>query len=127
MPSHANAIPGIPRPSTKTPAPVPGARQPLGVGQQSKTACLAGQARLTGGRDHSSQFSFVAGATSTLTEGTSTPPNVRESLVNDTGASNSDKITSDDALTGGGDANAVVTFTEGVSTIGTATANGSGT
>src|ERR1700733_3578220 len=54
-------------------------------------------------------------------------PAVTEALVSDTGSSNSDKITSNDAITGGGDPNAVVTITEGVTTLGTTTANGAGT
>jgi hypothetical protein len=74
----------------------------------------------------SSQFSFAAGSTSTLTEGPSTPPpNVTISLVDDTSGGHDD--TSNDALTGGGDANGVVTLTENSNTLGTATANGSGT
>ena len=39
-----------------------------------------------------------------------TPPTVTIGLANDTGASSSDTITSDDTLTGSGDANAVVRF-----------------
>src|ERR1700681_3859177 len=49
-----------------------------------------------------------------------------ESLVSDTGSSSTDKITSNDALTGSGDPNAVVTLKEGAVTLGTATANASG-
>ena len=40
-----------------------------------------------------------------------TPPAVTESLFSDTGSSSTDKITSNDALTGSGDPNAVVHFT----------------
>ena len=55
-----------------------------------------------------------------------TAPAVTEALGTDTGSSGTDKITSNDALTGGGDANATVTFTEGSTTLGTATANAGG-
>ena len=55
-----------------------------------------------------------------------TAPAVTEALGTDTGSSGTDKITSNDALTGGGDANATVTFTEGSTTLGTATANAAG-
>ena len=55
-----------------------------------------------------------------------TAPAVTESLASDTGASSSDKITSNATLTGAGDANAVVTFKDGAATLGTATANASG-
>jgi hypothetical protein len=54
-------------------------------------------------------------------------PAVTESLVQDTGASSSDKITSNPALTGSGDPNAVVHFTvDGVAIAATAAANSSG-
>ncbi len=55
------------------------------------------------------------------------PPAVTESLLNDTGISPSDLITSDPTLTGSGDANAVVHFTidgNSVATTATADANG---
>ena len=55
-----------------------------------------------------------------------TPPTVTEALTVDTGSSPSDKITSNPALTGGGDPNAVVTLTEGTTTLGTRMADGSG-
>ena len=55
-----------------------------------------------------------------------TPPAVTEGLAHDTGWSSTDKVTSNDALTGSGDPNAVVTLTEGTATLGTATANASG-
>src|SRR5262249_61020437 len=54
------------------------------------------------------------------------PPQVTASLVSDTGASSTDNITSNPALTGGGDANATVTISEGVATLGTTTADGLG-
>ena len=53
-------------------------------------------------------------------------PAVTEGLVSDTGASASDKITANPALTGSGDPNAVVTLREGATTLGTTTADGSG-
>ena len=54
-------------------------------------------------------------------------PAVTESLAVDTGISSTDKITSNDTLTGTGDANAVVHFTvDGNAVAGTATANASG-
>ena len=56
-----------------------------------------------------------------------TAPKVTEILASDTGASASDKITSNAALSGSGNANAIVHFTvDGVSVSGTATANASG-
>ncbi|MBV9828382.1 MAG: VCBS repeat-containing protein [Alphaproteobacteria bacterium] len=54
------------------------------------------------------------------------PPAVTESLVSNTGASASNAITSKAALTGSGNAGAVVTITEGTVTLGTTTANSSG-
>jgi Bacterial Ig-like domain len=54
-------------------------------------------------------------------------PAVTESLAKDTGSSATDKITSNDTLTGSGDPNAVVHFTvDGHLVAGTATANASG-
>ncbi len=54
-------------------------------------------------------------------------PVVTESLAKDTGSSSTDKITSNDTLTGSGDPNAVVHFTvDGNLIAGTATANSSG-
>jgi hypothetical protein len=53
-----------------------------------------------------------------------TPPAVTESLFSDTGSSSTDKITSNDELTGSGDPNAVVHFTvDGKLISATATAN----
>ena len=66
-----------------------------------------------------------ASAALTVTVDT-TAPVVTESLATDSGSSASDKITKNAALTGSGDANAVVTFKEGSTTLGTATANASG-
>ena len=54
-------------------------------------------------------------------------PRVTVGLTTDTGSSATDKITSNDALTGSGDANAIVHFTiDGVASATTATANASG-
>ncbi|WP_338697753.1 choice-of-anchor tandem repeat GloVer-containing protein [Bradyrhizobium sp. 26S5] len=54
-------------------------------------------------------------------------PTVSEHLLTDTGTSSTDKITSNDALTGSGDPNAVVHFTvDGVAIGATATASGTG-
>src|SRR6185436_21067150 len=56
-----------------------------------------------------------------------TAPAVTESLVSDTGSSSSDNYTSNDALTGSGDPNAVVHFTiDGSPVAATATADPSG-
>ena len=52
-----------------------------------------------------------------------TPPVVTASLADDTGSSSTDRVTSDDALVGSGDANAVVHFTvDGAATTATAMA-----
>src|ERR1019366_7369938 len=48
-----------------------------------------------------------------------TAPTVTASLSSDTGASSTDKITSNAALSGTGDANAVVTIKEGSTVLGT--------
>ena len=53
-------------------------------------------------------------------------PVVTASLAVDTGTSSSDNITSNATITGTGNANAVVTVTEGSTTLGTTTANASG-
>jgi hypothetical protein len=55
-----------------------------------------------------------------------TAPVVTEKLADDTGWSASDDITSNPTLTGSGDANAVVTFSEGGTTLGTTTAGATG-
>ena len=55
-----------------------------------------------------------------------TAPAVTAALTSDTGVSASDGITKNATLTGSGDANAVVTFKEGINTLGTTTANGTG-
>jgi len=57
---------------------------------------------------------------------TYSPPAVTEKLVDDTGSSSTDGITSNDALTGTAGANATITLTEGTTTLGTTTANASG-
>ncbi|MBS0219349.1 MAG: M10 family metallopeptidase C-terminal domain-containing protein [Proteobacteria bacterium] len=54
-------------------------------------------------------------------------PHVTEGLVNDTGISNSDKVTSNASLTGSGDAGAIVHFTvDGTAIAATATADANG-
>ena len=55
-----------------------------------------------------------------------TPPAVTEGLTNDTGVSSTDRITSNDALSGGGDPNAIVTLIIDGGTPVTAVANGVG-
>ena len=52
---------------------------------------------------------------------------VTDQLADDTGASSTDKITSDPTLTGSGIPNAAATISEGSKTLGTATADASGT
>ena len=54
------------------------------------------------------------------------PPNVGIALLSDTGLSLTDNVTSNPALVGSGDANAVVTIRENGVTLGTTTANASG-
>lgn len=56
----------------------------------------------------------------------SSPPDVTVALLDDTGASSSDKITNDPRLSGGGAPDATVIITQGTATLGTTTANGSG-
>lgn len=64
--------------------------------------------------------------TATFTPGVK-PPNVTEKLASDTGASSTDNITSNDALTGTGAPNAVVQFTvDGTAINTTVSANASG-
>ena len=55
-----------------------------------------------------------------------TPPAVTAALAHDTGASSSDRITSNAAISGTGDANTVVTLKEGVTLLGTTIADGTG-
>ena len=55
-----------------------------------------------------------------------TAPAVTAALTSDTGASSSDSVTKIATLHGTGDANAVVTLTEGVTPVGTTTADGTG-
>ena len=68
----------------------------------------------------------VTGSSSLTFTLESTPPTVTVGLTQDTGSSSSDHITSNPALSGTADANAVVTLTEGSTVIGTTTANASG-
>ena len=53
-------------------------------------------------------------------------PSVLESLANDTGASNTDRISKDATLTGSADPNATVTVTEGTTVLGTTLADTNG-
>ena len=55
-----------------------------------------------------------------------TPPAVTAALAHDTGASSSDRITSNAAISGTGDANTAVTLKEGVTLLGTTIADGTG-
>ena len=55
-----------------------------------------------------------------------TAPVVTASLSVDTGSSSADKVTTNPTITGTGNAGAVVTITEGTTTLGTTTANASG-
>ncbi len=55
-----------------------------------------------------------------------TPPAVTAALVHDTGASSSDRVTSNATISGTGDANTVVTLKEGVTLLGTTIADGTG-
>jgi hypothetical protein len=55
-----------------------------------------------------------------------TPPGVSEALVDNTGSSSGQLITSDPTLTGGGAPDATVTISEGGNTLGTTTANNAG-
>jgi hypothetical protein len=71
----------------------------------------------TGGRSATASLTFTLDTT---------PPAVTEALVADTGISSTDLVTSNPALTGQGDPNAVVTVTEGSARLGTATANATG-
>ena len=65
------------------------------------------------------------GSTGNFVVDTIAPP-VTIKLVADTGSSSTDGITANDALTGTGDLNAIVTLTEGAVTLGTTKANGAG-
>ena len=55
-----------------------------------------------------------------------TPPAVTAALAHDTGASSSDRVTSDATISGTGDASAVVTLKEGAAILGTTIADGTG-
>jgi hypothetical protein len=71
----------------------------------------------TGGRSATASLTFTLDTT---------PPSMSEALVADTGISSTDLITSNPALTGQGDPNAVVTLAEGSTRLGSATANAAG-
>ena len=83
-----------------------------------------------GSNSLTAQVTDLAGNTATSTAVvytlSTTGPAVTESLTTDTGSSASDKITSNDALTGLGAANTVVTLKEGTTVLGTTTADDSG-
>src|SRR5205823_13839759 len=80
-------------------------------------ACNTGSASLT----------FSLGTTLGGTSGAGAAPAVTEALANDTGASSTDRTTSDPTLNGTADVNAVVHFiVDGSAIAATATANASG-
>ncbi len=85
----------------------------LAQGAQTITASETNAAGMTGG----ASVSFTL---------ESAEPTVTAQLSHDTGSSATDGITSNPALIGTADANAVVTLTEGSTVLGTATANASG-
>ena len=74
-----------------------------------------------------SPANVTSAASNTLTITTVAPPQVTAALKNDTGASNTDGITSDPTLKGTGNPNTLVTLTEGNTTIGTTLTDASGT
>lgn len=78
---------------------------------------VVSQMDLTGATNSSAPLTFTLDTTN---------PAVTEALLNDSGASSSDGLTNNPALTGSGDPNAVVTLTEGATTLGTTTADGTG-
>ena len=79
---------------------------------------IVASAKDAAGNSGTTQFSFDVVDT--------TPPAVTAALVHDTGASSSDRITSNAAISGTGDANTVVTLKEGVTLLGTTVADGTG-
>ncbi len=85
----------------------------LAQGAQTITASETNSAGVTGSGAVSFTLDTVA-------------PTVTAQLVHDTGSSATDGITSNPALIGTADANAVVTLTEGSTVLGTATANANG-
>jgi ELWxxDGT repeat protein len=89
---------------------------PTGLADGSHTI-LASEVDPAGNAGPTTSFSFTLDTT---------PPAVTLALSDDTGSSPGDKITSDPALSGSGDANAVVTLKEGTTVLGTTTADGSG-
>eukprot|EP01037_Dinobryon_pediforme_P001958 gene1958-1992_t len=111
-----------------------GAQQQFIVPDMAKTLVLAqldgydytGPATLFG--DNSGAFTVdlsvqTPGLTITID---TTAPVVTETLAHDTGASATDRVTSDATLTGSADANATVTLTEGSSILGITTAGDTG-
>ena len=87
----------------------------LGQGSQTATATATDTAGNTSGATAPFGFSVDTVA-----------PPITEALAHDTGASNSDSITSDATLVGSGDPNAVVNFTEGGVLLATTVADGTG-
>src|SRR6185437_10215945 len=85
---------------------------------QGLDTVLVRQTDVAGNVSATSSFNFTLDTTA---------PDVKVGLQTDTGASNTDKITSVDTLTGSGDANAVVHFTvDGNAIAATATADNNG-
>ena len=89
------------------------------------TAVNLNSATITDGSGNAANLSLT-GLTQTGPQIDTTAPAVTMALASDTGSSSSDKITSNPALSGTGDANAVVTLTQGATVLGTTTANASG-
>ena len=69
----------------------------------------------------------LTGLTQTGPQIDTTAPHVTMALVSDTGTSSTDRITSNPAVTGSSDPNALITLREGTTVVGTTTANASGT
>jgi large repetitive protein len=89
------------------------------------TTLAAGSHTLTARETHPAGNMSGASAPLVLTLDT-TIPAVTEALVADTGSSAGDRITSNPAVTGGGDPNAVVTIAEGGTRLGTTMADSFG-
>ena len=87
------------------------------------TGLAQGAQTITASETNSAGVTGSAAVTFTLD---TVAPTVTAHLAHDTGSSSTDGITSNPALTGTADANAVVTLTEGSTVLGTATANASG-
>ena len=87
------------------------------------TGLASGDYIMTVSETNSSGYTSTASLAFTLDN---TTPKMVMALKMDTGLSSTDRITSSTALTGGGDAGAIVTIRNGSSTIGTTTADSSG-